>query len=799
MNQIDDIRVRVGRVLISTASALALAVVCTVAAHAQDRSDDRGPAAKTPQPQTTPQDSSPVATNAPPPTEQQTASGAPSDIVVTGRFVDTGATSATKLDIRVLDTPFSVASYNNNFLKAIETTNVSDLYRFMTGVQRAGNTGYDITFRGFKTSGNDRNAILTDGLPGLAVRFGSPPTIGVDHIELVKGPTSVLYGQAQPGGFINIITKKPLDEPRFAMGLKGMIGAGHYGRELGGLLSLDLTGPVTQDGALSARFVGESGYTRGFRDFTYEKPVYLAPSLTWKLDDRTSITVQGEYRWVKSQYDTFLIAPNRDASKIASINTIYQEPGDFLTERGATGNLYIDHKFSSALKFHLGYRYVDHFDTQTNFDVVGFRDAADTIVTRRARGQINKRTYSFVDTNLTALFGTFGIHHTLLVGFNGGEETASLDRTRFYNCTGKECNSLDIDLYNPVHGIYPSPLSFPLYNIGKASSLNWRYTTEKSLGLYGSDLIEFSSWLKGLVGLRYAEDRQTIADKRITTSQPIEKKDHKLLPVAGLLFEPMHNLSFYTSYSTSYVPASPTAQDNFGNNPFSPTFASSIEGGVKADLLHHRFDITAAYFDIKKKNVLNTFRCLTEAELIASGVTVPPGATVASGTCSNQLGRERSRGFEIELNATPLPNWQITAGYAHTIARVTSSNVPVEVGSRLPNSPDNAFNLWTRYDITQGALENLGFGLGVSYIGERAGLTPTRIGDPRPDGGTLPLKAYTTVDAGIYYKINPNLDLTLKLTNVFDKRYIESAGFSGDIQLVPGTPRLLTIALLSHF
>ena len=155
--------------------ALALALVVGSPVDAQDRTD------------TTAQNGTAE------PSAQDTAADE-KDIVVTGQFLDSGASSATKLDIAVLDTPFSVASYNNNFLKAIETTNVSDLYRYMTGIQRAGNTGYDITFRGFKTSGNDRNAILTDGLPGLSVRFGSPPTVGVDHIELVKGPTSVLYG-----------------------------------------------------------------------------------------------------------------------------------------------------------------------------------------------------------------------------------------------------------------------------------------------------------------------------------------------------------------------------------------------------------------------------------------------------------------------------------------------------------------------------------------------------------------------------------------------------------------------------
>jgi len=753
---------------------------------------------------------SPEPATAPTPSDQTTASDKPTDtqgdIVVRGRFVDNAATSATKMDIRVLDTPASTESYNNNFLKAIETTNVSDLYRFMTGVQRAGNTGYDITFRGFKTSGNDRGAILTDGLPGLSVRFGSPPTIGIDHIELVKGPTSVLYGQGQPGGFINIISKKPKSTPEFEVELKGLMGVGPYDRELGGLFSFDYTGPVDKAGDLDVRVVGETGYTRGFRQYGYEQPVYVAPSLTWKLSPRTTLTIGGEYRYVKTHYDTYLVAPNNDATRIANIDVNYQEPDDYLVERGAIGNVYFTHKFSDAVKFYVGYRYVDHEDEQRNFDVVGFAASSPlTTITRRARGQLNHRTYSFVDTNLTAKFEFAGIKNNLLIGFNGGQETASLDRTQFYNCLvvknnpAASCNSLNLNIYNPVIGAVPGPEAFPLYNPGQQSNLNWRYTTQNSLGGYASDLISmFGDVVKVMIGVRYADERQSITDKRLPFT-PINKKDSKWLPQGGILIEPTRQLTFYASYSTSYVPVAASSQDNFGNNPFKPTEAKSYEGGIKTNLFADRLNLTAAYFDIERKNVLNNFTCLTQAQLIAAGIAIPPGATIASGTCSNQLGGDRSRGFEIEVNATPLPGWQITGGYAHTKARVVSSNIAEQVGARQTNSPDDAFNFWSRYDIKDGPLANLGFGLGVSYIGKRVGLLPVHPIASGPENGTLPLKAYTTIDAGLYYKANNDLDLTLKVTNLLDARYIESAGFTANIQLVPGTPRLLTMTARMHF
>ncbi|WP_137864424.1 MULTISPECIES: TonB-dependent receptor [unclassified Sphingomonas] len=725
-------------------------------------------------------------------TPEQEAQEEAREIVVTGKFQDTGAQSATKLDIPVLDTPFSTSSYNENFLDAIATTNVSDTYRYMTGIQRAGNTSYDITFRGFKTSGNDRNAILTDGMPGLSVRFGSPPTVGTDHIELVKGPMSVLYGQAQPGGFINIITKKPSATPHFAVEARSTLGAGTYRRAKGGLFSFDLTGPVTADDSLTARAVGEFGYGESFRRDAYETPVYFAPSVAWKPWDRTTITLQGEYRYVKAHYDTFLVAPFRDASRVASIDTTYQEPDDYLVEKGWIGNAFVRHAFSDAITFNAGYRWVDHFDTQRNYDVVGFRTAANDMVTRRARGQENRRTYSFFDANLTARFETLGIGHILLVGASGGQETASLNRLQFYNLTAAD--GQDVSLYNPAIGRAPAPWTFPLFNAGQASNLNWRHTTQNSLGFYASDLMTLTDWLKVLAGVRHADETQTIEDKRIATFVPVKKKDKKWLPLAGILVQPTKNLTLYTSYSTSFVPVAASSQDNFGLNPFKPTEAESIEGGVKAEILGGRLNLSAAYFDITKKNTLNTFVCLTAAQLAAAGITIPPGATIAVGTCSNQLGGERSRGYEIEFNGSPLPGWQVTGGYAHVNARVTASNIPVQNGARLTNAPGDAFNMWSRYDFKDGPLSNVGFGVGVSYIGKRAGLLPTvSVPAGAPAGGTLPLDSYVTVDFGIYYSPSDKIDLTLKATNLLDERYIESAGFSGDIQLVPGTPRQVVL------
>ena len=168
------------------------------------------------------------------------------EVEVTAKFVATGAKSAMKQDVSVLDTPTSVDDYSNAFMKSVETTNVADLYNYMTGIQSSGSTAYNMSIRGFTTQETDKNAFLVDGMPGLAGRFGSPPVVGTDHIEVVKGPASVLYGQQQPGGFLNIITKKPEGEATADLTVTGSAydGAGiSLGKDPGYTVDADFTGP----------------------------------------------------------------------------------------------------------------------------------------------------------------------------------------------------------------------------------------------------------------------------------------------------------------------------------------------------------------------------------------------------------------------------------------------------------------------------------------------------------------------------------------------------------------------------
>lgn len=731
-------------------------------------------------------------------------SGAASeDIVVTGRkFLDTGAKSAMKMDVPILDTPYSVSSYSEEFVKSLETTSVSDLYNYMTGVKKSGNTGYDVTLRGFKTSGDDRNAIMVDGLPGLTGRYGSPPTIGVDHVELVKGPMSVLYGQIQPGGFINLITKKPERTARAVLEVRGNTFAGQdiaaFDRNSVNA-AIDVNGPLVGGNTVLGRAVAEIGRRKGFRDFSYNDSEFVMPGITVNVGTGTRVTGQFEHRYTKEHFDQFLVAPRRtvdgvtffDPSAIADITTSYQQPDDFREETGRAFNLFVNQQLADRWSLNGGYRRVRYHSNQKEFSNTGYAlIRGEDRVLRRARHLQTAREYDYVDANINGTFETFGLEHKILVGANFGWDLVHENRLKFFNsntrntstgvCPGRTVGGvtipgtcLDVSLADPDYSLTPDFDSLPATNPALANQdrlLTNRFVRQNNYGIYFSDLITITDWLKvNIAARKFSETAEVEANRRLGT--PILKRTDKkdFLPSGGVLIQPTKKITIYGSYAQSFVPNDPALQDFEGRvGVFGPISGKQYEAGIKTeDLLNDRLTLTAALYRIDQEGQVTTEPC-------------------QFGNCSFQIGKARSDGFEIEGNFAPIDNWQIIFGYAHIKAFVLEAEPGLEFqqGLQLPNVAKDAANLWTRYDMDNG----LGVGLGVTYTGKRSGVLPAS----STDLSTIPLPAYTVVDAALYYQ-KANYALNLKIGNVFDEKYIENTGATARIQIVPGAPRYLTL------
>lgn len=714
------------------------------------------------------------------------------EVVVTSSFKEQSDNSM-KMGIPVKDTPFSIESYSRSFMTSIQTQQIFDLYRYMTGLQKAGLTGYDLTIRGFSTADSDRNTFLTDGLPGLSVRFGSPPTIGIDHIELLKGSASLLYGQATPGGIVNIITKKPQDMAATEIETRGTLNASDYSRVRGGDVSFDSTGPLGTDRVLY-RVIGQISDDRYFRNFSYERGKYLAPMLSAKLGEATTATLQFEYRSLGADYENVgLLAPNTagaaTVAQLAPIQTVYTAPGTSRDERGTTTSFFLNHELADKGSINLSVRSVDHHDYAYAFDITGFdkKDPTFRTLDLRARGQSNQRTYNFADLNTVLPFHGGGIGHRVIIGVNAGKEIDDFKRTRFcaINSPGKPladptCNigksQYTVSVLDPDFSAIPPPGAF---GAGKLAD-NW--TLSQTGAAYLSDLITLSSHWKAMAGVRYSRDKIRVYNNRyILTQSPAEQTTSSTVPQAGIIYQPNRQWSYYASYSESYSPVDPSTQGLLSSPLFKPTVGKGAEVGAKADFLHHRINVTGALFLINEKNVLTPYGGGTDANC-------------PTGSCEVQIGAARSKGVELELSAKPIEALTVIAGYAYTDAVVSESNSSPSaniLGDDLPNSPRNAFHLWSRYDVLGGAMRGFGAGIGVSYVGWRAANTGT-ISTP----GEFILPSYTVVDMAFYKVFESGLNVTMKLNNLLDKTYYQDGKITaGMVSVDAGAPRTAELDL----
>ena len=258
--------------------------------------------------------------------------------------------------------------------------------------------------------------------------------------------------------------------------------------------------------------------------------------------------------------------------------------------------------------------------------------------------------------------------------------------------------------------------------------------------------------LKLLLGGRFDTSTSTNRDELANTES--SQSDDAFSPRFGIVYQPIPPISLYASYSRSFTPASGT---DFNGNLFQPERGTQYEVGVKADL-NDQLSVTLAFYDLTRTNI--------------STPDTRPG--VPPGQFSIQIGEQRSRGIELNMAGEILPGWNIYAGYAYTDARVTEDNTPT-VGNQLYNTPENAFNLWTSYEIQKGSLQGLGFGVGFFFVGDRQGDLENIFQVP----------SYVTNDAAIFYK-RGRLRTQVNFKNLFNVDYFEAT--RDNLRVFPGQP-----------
>jgi iron complex outermembrane recepter protein len=665
------------------------------------------------------------------PSEEPTANE-PIELVVTGSQ-DSGykvpdASTATKTDTPLLEIPQAIQVIPRQVIEDQKVQRVADVLRNVSGVtvktDYAGTDGY--TIRGFDTNANLRNGFRQDSFTAFT------DTATIERIEVLKGPASVLYGQLEPGGIVNYITKQPLNQPYYSATFSA--GSYSYYRP-----EIDISGPLTPDNNILYRFVAAYENSGGFRDFAYKELYTFAPSLSVKLGDRTNFDLQYEYVNLNQSYDRGLPPITRSFDLPISFN--FGEPSDRYELFANRVNVALDHKFSENWRFRSAVSVQTVDTSRSNFQPVDFTNPFDedgrTVARRYNKVGDYSRDYSW-QNDLIGKFNTGSIKHEVLLGFELGRSVFGFPFRISYNVPA-------LDILNPVYGA-AIPTTFEEGFEDESNTYR--------VGLYFQDQVALLPNLKILLGGRldfvnfkdeYQPDIINDAGTDIT-----ERYYEKFSPRVGLVYQPTENLSLYASYTRAFKPNEYAIA--VGGSPLEPETASQYEVGIKGEFLDGKLTATLAAYEITKNNVSTT-------DLNNLDFTIAAGEV-------------KSRGIELDIAGEILPGWNVIASYSHNDAYVSEDN-SLPVGDRLANAPRNSASLWTTYQIQTGNLQGLGFGGGVFFVGDREATLPNSI--------TIP--SFVRTDATIFYR-RDNYQIGLNFKNLFDTRYYDSSGFL----LAPGAP-----------
>ena len=651
--------------------------------------------------------------------------------------------AATRTDTPLRDIPNSIQVIPRQIIEDQQPIELGEVLRNAAGVTNVPNNasrGLSVTIRGFDGAPILRNGFLL--LDSFASDTAEPEIANLEQVEVLRGPASVLYGQVEPGGIVNLVTKRPLSEPYYNLQLQG-------GSQ--GFISpiIDVSGPLTEDGRVLYRLNALYRHEENFRDFdnNFER-FFIAPTVTWQISDRTDLTLELEYVNDEEPYDTGAIARNGSIADVPR-ERVFSDPDSVVNQEFFRAGYTLDHRFSDKWKLRNQFLFTcSSYGYSITPYPIGFVDEAAGILNRPFIQQEGTTDTFSLYTNIQGEFNTGSIKHTLLFG---------IDLARSENTTVSRGDFRNPDAFSPINIFddtvdIPSPESLPLFAD--------RNGNRNQLGIYVQDQIDILDNLILVAGLRYDSSFYELLDAVPDTRN--SQIEDALTPRIGIVYQPVEPLSIYANYSRSFIPNTGTdANGGF----LKPEEGEGFEVGIRGEIIMVRLVATLAFFDITKQNV----------------ATQDPNEPFASVS----TGEQRSRGVDFNLTGEVLPGWNVVASYAYIDAEVTEDNTDI-IGNRLIGVPEHSASLWTTYEIQSGNLQGLGFGLGFNLMGERQGDL----------ANSFKTDSYFLTNAAIFYQ-RINWQIRLNVDNLFDVEYIESLG--GAIAFGNDWGRPLTVrASVSH-
>jgi iron complex outermembrane receptor protein len=651
----------------------------------------------------------------------------------TSGYVATRSDAGTKTDTPIIEVPQSISVVTAEQITAQAAQSINATLRYTPGISSEQN-GMDPRGYGFQIRGIDAgdDAFFRDGLAMPGTQFSSFLTLdpfGAERIEVLRGPNSVLYGQANPGGIINYVTKRPTETPFAEVEILG----GSFDQIQG---QFDVGGPLTEDKTWLYRLTGLARDGQTFVDFVDADRVFIAPALTWRPNADTTFTILANYQEDRTGWSSqFLpalgtVLPNQ--GRRIPVNRFVGEPGwDQYDLTQASIGYEFEHNFNETLTVRQKARYSYLHNEQKGVFGWGL-DANDSSLLNRSFDQGKSTLGNFAtDNQLQANLQLGDFKHTVLVGLDY--------QYNDYSDDGWGGPAFPIDIFDPVYGEMPTAMD------------QWQDSdiTMSQVGLYAQDQISFGKFVATLGG---RQDWVTM-----DTFDPIQgidtrSNDDNFSGRAGLVYLADNGLAPYVSYGQSFQ--QPIGIDIDGN-PLKPETGEQWEFGIKYQPLDWNAFITVSAFELTRSNLVRTD---TNGDPF-------------------QTGEVRSRGIEVEAVASLADGLSLRAAYTYLDTEITDDADPANIGNTPYGVPRNKAGIWADYTFQRGAWQGFGFGGGVRYTGWTWA----------DDANTLKVPSYTLFDATVHYDWK-NFRFALNATNLFDKTYVASC-YNADVGCFYGEPR----------
>ena len=642
-------------------------------------------------------------------------------------YVARRSSSGTKTNTPIMETPQSVSVIGAEQIRDQKANKLDEVLRYTAGV-RAGTFGADTRndwwlIRGFKS---DDVGLFLDGMQLFYTSYASwkLQTPNMERVEVLRGPSAVLYGGSSPSGIVNVISKMPPAEPiRYVE-----TGVNNFGNAYVGF---DFGGPVAtqpQDGKLFYRVVGQVQNGPTQVNFTPDNNYFIAPSFTWKPDADTTFTVLASASRQETRGINFLpyvgTVTNASFGKIPTSFFAGDPSVDKFTREQEMLGYRFERNLTDDLTFRQNARFAHVDVTYRGYVGNGYDNQAAATLNRYNWYAKNTANQADLDNQLEYRFGTGPVKHTMLFGVD--LKGYQIDD---YQLFGGGVPSISI--FNPAYGLSDIPFAGDPFR-------NFRIT-QKQAGTYLQDQMKLGNFTLVLSGRN--DWVETTQDNRFTGATVDSREDSRFSGRAGLIYNFDNGIAPYVSYSTSY---NPIIGLNAQNRLFLPETGKQAEIGVK--VAPNGFDgyFTASAFDLVRQNVATT----------APGI-IP--------VLQNQTGEVTSRGIELEAVANATRELKLIGAFTAYHLFNSRDLDPSLVGKTPTNTPELLVSGWADYTFKDGPLEGFGFGGGVRYVGSSWA----------DAANTLEVPAVVLGDLALHYEWQ-NWRTALNVINLTDKIYVAS-------------------------